>query len=94
MEEEREEIQDIARSHGLTEAEARVFYHLVRATESYRELPEEPYHSWGEWTPHATALHKLLALRVVRRDYPEGWRTGRDVEEAERAEESEEGNTT
>ena len=48
MEEDLQEIQDIARSHGLTEAEARVFYHLVRATDSYGYLPEEPYHSWAE----------------------------------------------
>ena len=83
MEEKGEEaIRDFAQRNGLTEAEVRVFDHLARATEAYGELPEEPYHSWTEWTPHMRALHMLLMARVVRRDYPEGWRTVEEEEDA------------
>jgi len=77
--EEKNPIHDIAHRHGLTEHEARILHHLDRATTLYEELPDSYGKDLADWVAHREALAKLLMVRVVKRDHPEGWLT--EVEE-------------
>jgi hypothetical protein len=87
VKEDRERIPDIAHRHGLTEHEARILHHLDRATKLYEELPDNYSKDLAGWTAHREALAKLLMVRVVKRDHPEGWLTEADEEYRKLAEE-------
>lgn len=76
----RERIREIARRHGLTEDEATILYHLEEATELYRRLPHHYDVDLAGWIAHKEALGRLLMVRVVKRDYPEGWLTEAEEE--------------
>jgi hypothetical protein len=70
---------------GLTEQEARVSIHLEEAEKLLEELMREGASESGTdllaliiWrethvAEHFRALHRELAMRVLRRNYPEGW---------------------
>lgn len=67
---------------GYTEPEARVSIHLEEAEDLLTELEREsnPGYSVGHFVwrethvrEHFRALHRQLGVRVLRRDYPEGW---------------------
>ena len=88
MEEHRNHhVHDIAHRHGLTEHEARILYHLDRATELYKRLPDHYNKDISSWTTHSEALARLLMLRVVKRDHPEGWLTEAEEQYRKLAEE-------
>jgi hypothetical protein len=70
---DREHMNDIARRHGLTEHEAMILHHLDRATHMYKELPDHYDKDLSDWMAHKEALGRLLMVRVVKRDHPEGW---------------------
>ena len=63
------------RNDGLTEDEGDVMDALVGAADSFNQL--DPQHP-SEADDFFAAIHRaqdLLAVRVCRRDYPEGWPT-------------------
>lgn len=68
-------VHDIARKHGLTEHEARILQHIGSATKIYKKLPDNYDKDLSEWLVHERALARLLMVRVVKRDHPEGWLT-------------------
>lgn len=80
MELNREHMHEIARRHGLTEHEATILHHLDKATDQYRELPEHYDKDLRDWIAHTEALRRLLMVRVVKRDHPEGWLTEAEEE--------------
>jgi exonuclease V gamma subunit len=79
MEPSSEHIADIAQRCGLSEHEARILYHLDEAADLYWQLWEEnsddPALDVSEWNIHQQALVRMLMMRVVKRDYPDGWLT-------------------
>lgn len=87
MKEDRERIHDIAHRHGLTEHESRILHHLDRATKLYEGLPDSYGKDLAGWTAHREALYRLLMVRVVKRDHPEGWLTEAEEEYRKLAEE-------
>jgi hypothetical protein len=87
-----ERLQDLMRRYGFTEREARVSEHLLQAENLLTELEREdqPSYSIGHFVwrethvrEHFNALRRQLGLRVLRRNYPEGWgyRPPKDDEE-------------
>jgi hypothetical protein len=85
MEENREAIEDLARRYGFDAKEARASYHLREAGKLFEELHAEyveelhaEYDSpWVAATlgfrVHFAALSQELGMRVLRRNYPDGW---------------------
>jgi hypothetical protein len=80
MEPDRDYIEDRMRRYGLEEeAEARLVYHLAQAEDIFDALySSETGISAGLYKQihirsHFNALRQQLAVRVVQRDYPEGW---------------------
>jgi hypothetical protein len=75
---------------GFTEQEARAFIHLSEARDLFAELTEEADPTarlrtivWRDTHTfeHFRALFRSLAMRVLQRDYPEGWGYAGDDEE-------------
>jgi len=87
VQEHNREIHDLARRHGLTENEARILHHLDQATQLYKRLPDHHNKDISSWTTYRKALFRLLMLRVVKRDHPEGWLTEAEEEYRKLAEE-------
>jgi hypothetical protein len=91
MEPSRKVIADIMRRQGLEEREALASYHLRRAWQLFNELftyegaPDlglvADLRNEMQFGLHFSALNRLLAWRVVQRDYPEGWRSRPDRDE-------------
>jgi hypothetical protein len=76
VEENPEVITDIARKTGTTEDEARAIYHLTEAERLLSVIHSDVTKDLGTIVSirqHFDALYSSLALRVVARDYPEGW---------------------
>ena len=76
MEENPEVITDIARKTGTTEDEARAIYHLTEAERLLSVIHSDVTKDLGtimSIRQHFDALYSSLALRVVAREYPEGW---------------------
>jgi hypothetical protein len=76
VEENPEVITDIARKTGTTEDEARAIYHLTEAERLLSVIHSDVAKDLGTIVSirqHFDALYSSLALRVVARDYPEGW---------------------
>lgn len=73
----------MARKDGLTAAEGMVMDALFDAHEAYQMLPVEHPIEPSEWIVALHRLQDLLAVRIVRRDYPEGWATFKDGEMVE-----------
>lgn len=80
----REELEGLMRRNGLTETEAVAAYHLGRALDAFKEVypVDENAIDAGLFTElrndmhfglHFDALYKILGIRVLHRDYPEGW---------------------
>lgn len=87
-----ERVEDLMRRFGYTEREARVAIYLREAEDLLTELERETFPGpnighlvWREThvREHFSALRRLLGIRVLRRDYPEGWGQlpGRDDQE-------------
>ncbi len=76
-----EYIATLVRDWGLTEEEARIFDHLLEAARLYRELPEEREFDDSTFLPSIEAAIRILAMRVVKRDHPDGWFTLGEREE-------------
>lgn len=89
MDPEREKIEDLMNRYGVEEPEARILYHLAEAEDLFDSLYEpEPGRRASTAIfkgiyiqPHFYALRKQLGMRVLGKDYPEGW--GRPPEPAE-----------
>ena len=97
MEEQENRIARIARmvqKGGLTEAEAKILYHLSEATELYARLPDHHDKSIQEWMSYQKPMVRMLMWRVVKRDHPEAWITIGEDEARDRAVEGEEGEPT
>jgi hypothetical protein len=60
-------------SSGLTGSEQNVMDDLIDAFYAYLELPVEHEDEPGEFRFHIHMLQGLLACRIVRREFPEGW---------------------
>ena len=76
MEENPQVIADIARKTGTTENEARAIYHLTEAERLLSVIYSDVTKDLGmimSIHQHFDALYSSIALRVVGRDYPEGW---------------------
>ena len=67
-------IEELVRDYGLTEDEAYVFAFLVEARRIYGELPDPGFRDEAFDASIETALN-VLAMRVTRRDHPNGWLT-------------------
>ena len=78
-------IKRLVSDYGLSEDEAHIFAHLIEAQRIFHDLPDELPVDRAFQESINTALN-TLALRVVRRDHPNGWRTLGEIEEAEEAE--------
>jgi hypothetical protein len=57
----------------MTEDEARVMDLLIEAHDAYGHLVKQHPSDMDEWVAGIHFLQGLLAIRVVRRDPPEGW---------------------
>jgi hypothetical protein len=73
-------IDELVRDYGLTEDEARVFAFLVEAQCVYDELHDPGFHDESFRMAIRAAIN-VLAMRVVRRDHPDGWLTCEDRQE-------------
>ncbi len=79
VDEERGKIEELMRTRGFEEKEARAYYHLNEAERLFSEIEKsdgEPSSTvtYSVWIfPHFLALRNQAARWVVRRDYPEGW---------------------
>lgn len=86
MDDSRGEIEGIMDRTGLTEPEARARYHLREAYKALNEVagtpvapdvePMGPHYSFTVVYPHFDALHGFLAMRVLERERPDGWKRG------------------
>jgi hypothetical protein len=63
----------LMRGDGLTDHEGEVMDALFDAFNSYVDLPVEHEDEPGEFRYHIHMLQGLLACRVARRAFPEGW---------------------
>jgi hypothetical protein len=76
VEQNPEVVADIARKTGTTEDEARAIYHLTEAERLLSVIYSGATKDLGtiiSIRQHFDALYSSIALRVVARDYPEGW---------------------
>jgi hypothetical protein len=79
VEENSEVVADITRKTGTTEDEARAIYHLTEAERLLSVIYSDTTKDLGtimSIRQHFDALYSSIALRVVARDYPEGWGEG------------------
>ena len=65
------------RDDGLTKKEGRVMDALEEAWNGYAELKAQHPQDQGEFLAAIHRAQDLLALRICRRDYPNGWATWR-----------------
>ena len=89
MEENQDRIAQWARNSGLTEDEARIYYHLSEAAELYAALPANYDKDIIEWMSYYKPMVRMLMWRVVKRDHSDGWVTDQEWEERELAAEGE-----
>lgn len=61
--------------HGLLPDEQVVNEHIYKAVQAYVALPVQHPSEPTDFTNAVHILQQLLALRVVRRAYPDGWPT-------------------
>jgi hypothetical protein len=91
VEPSREEIEGIMRRNGLEEKEALAGYHLRQARHLFEELYGADQGDAGagfvadvynemHFGTHFDVLNNMLGLRVLFRDFPEGWRGERKPE--------------
>jgi hypothetical protein len=90
-----EQLQQRMDEFGLTEQEARISIHLEIAEDLLEELMREGAAESGAamlgnivWrethiSEYFRALHRELAMRVLHRDYPTGWKRVRPQDEDE-----------
>ncbi len=77
MTDDRERIRRGVAKTGLTEEELRVFDSLIALGESWFDLPNRSHRDNALFESGYESIANLLARRVVKREHPEGWRTGR-----------------
>jgi len=65
---------------GLTEEEQVVMDSLVEAFRTYSLLPRSHKDEMGEFVLSIHRLQDLLAVRVARRLYPNGWYAGPKIQ--------------
>lgn len=63
----------VSRPDGLTDDEGVVMDALVTATNAYADLPVEHPSEPDEFVTGIHRAQDLLAVRIARRDYPDGW---------------------
>jgi len=89
MTDDQERIRRGVEKTGLTEEELRVFDNLVALGKAWLELPNRSLRENALFESGYDSIAGLLAVRVVKREHPEGWRTRRDElevsEEGDRA---------
>jgi hypothetical protein len=73
-------IEELVQDYGLTEDEAYVFAFTVEAQRIYDELPASGFND-EPFGAGIRAAQNILAMRVARRDHPEGWLTRSEIEE-------------
>jgi hypothetical protein len=73
-------IEELVRYFGLTEDEAYVFACLTEARDAYYQLPEARFDD-AAFRTSIDIASKVLAMRVVKRDHPDGWLTNEEREE-------------
>lgn len=60
---------------GLTDEEQLCMNHLVTAFNVFSALPRQHTSDMGEFVSSLHRLQDLIGIRIVRREYPEGWAT-------------------
>jgi hypothetical protein len=78
-------IQEIVRTTGATEQEARVIYLLRQVDDAWDELPQ-PGSGLGDkmrFHVHYMALVEMIQSRIVRREHRDGWPEWNEAMEAE-----------
>lgn len=83
MEPTREHIEDLMRRYGMEEDEARASYHLRQTAELFEKLYPDSESNIARlvtgplkevnFRTHFRALNRILGMRVLDRDYPDGW---------------------
>ena len=68
-----DQIVEIVERGGMTEDEARIFYHLQKVRELYGGLPGQNMQSSIRWYDAWNTLIHMLGERVLHRDRPEIW---------------------
>ena len=63
---------------GLNEEELRVYDSLAALGSSWFELPNRTPRNDALFTTAYDSIAGLLAMRAIKREHPEGWRTWRD----------------
>lgn len=70
-----ETSREIGNKTGLTEGEQRCMDAICAAWGEFIKLPETHPNEIPAFLESVHRLQELLAIRIVRRDYPEGWPT-------------------
>jgi hypothetical protein len=68
----------LSRDDGLTDTEGEVMDALCEAYNAYLELDEQHPADHHEFEAAIHRLQDLLAVRIARRSYPEGWAVFKD----------------
>ncbi|MFA6711210.1 MAG: hypothetical protein WCS33_00690 [Candidatus Caldatribacteriota bacterium] len=61
-------------SSGMTDEESNIMQHIVSAYNQFLKLSPQHPNDLEEFTNGIHDLQKIIALRIVRRDYPHEWR--------------------
>ena len=69
----------IDEKRGLTSAECEVADALIQAFNAYSALPMQHPDEMNDFTRGIHSLQALLAVRIARRCYPDGWPSYTDV---------------
>ncbi|GAA0102583.1 hypothetical protein UT300012_32980 [Paraclostridium bifermentans] len=64
---------NVGRLDGLTEKEGVIMDHVVAAWNKFTELENNHPSEWNDFADAVHKLQRILGLRILRRDYPEGW---------------------
>lgn len=84
---DQDEVRRNAEATGLTEDEARIFLHLNAAVRQWQELPDTDYFETQVILDSYRRMIEKLAVRVVKRDHPEGWLTVDEKEDRDQGRE-------
>ncbi len=71
----RTSAKEVSQETGLTESEQRVSDHLVAAFNEFTQIERTHPNEMGEFVSAIHRLQDLLAVRIVRRQFPKGWPT-------------------
>ena len=68
---------------GLTPDELKVMKHIINAYHAFIKLTPDHQNEIKEFVDGVHCLQDILALRIVRRAFPDGWYTGMNYQKKE-----------